>query len=208
MSRFDSSTNEAASERPSVRIFVACDLDFASGHVRAHDGIGTLSWGGNDFLGVGQFGGIEIAEESIDLIAMPLRMKLSGVDASLLSTAMDEAYQGRSATLYFGLVDVSTDQLIDTPEVLWEGMMDQMSVVLSEGRGEITVSCEHRLRREPRIARYTHEDMQLAYAGDRFFDLVPKIAGFRGKWGAKSEVRFTTPGNRGSRTTIKNEWEE
>lgn len=187
MSRFDSNTNEAASERPSVRIFVACDLDFASGHVRAHDGIGTLRWGSPEveYLGVGQFGGIEIAEESIDLIAMPLKMKLSGVDASLVATAMDEVYQGRQATLYFGLVDTSTHQLIDTPEVLWEGMMDQMSVNLTDGVGEINVSCEHRLRREPRIARYTHEDMQLHYAGDRFFDLLPVIAGYRGKWGAK-----------------------
>jgi hypothetical protein len=185
MSRFDSSTNETASERPSVRIFVACDLDFASGHVRAHDGIGTLSWGGNDYDGVGQFGGIEIAEESIDLIAMPLRLKLSGVDASLVATAMDEVYQGRQATLYFGLVDASTHQLIDTPEVLWEGMMDQMTVNLADGVGEINLSCEHRLRREPRIARYTHEDMQLQYPGDRFFDLLPAIAGYRGKWGAK-----------------------
>lgn len=184
MSRFDSSTNEAASERPSVRIFVACDLDFASGHVRAHDGIGTLTWGGNDYLGVGQFGGIEIAEESIDLIAMPLKMKLSGVDASLVSLAMGEVYQGRQATLYFGLVDTNTHQLIDTPEVLWEGMMDQMTVNLADGVGEINVSCEHRLRREPRIARYTHEDMQLQYSGDRFFDLLPTIAGYRGKWGA------------------------
>jgi hypothetical protein len=134
---------------------------------------------------VGQFGGIEIAEESIDLIAMPLKMKLSGVDASLVATAMDEVYQGRQATLYFGLVDTNTHQLIDTPEVLWEGMMDQMSVNLADGVGEINLSCEHRLRREPRIARYTHEDMQLQYAGDRFFDLLPAIAGYRGKWGAK-----------------------
>jgi hypothetical protein len=84
-----------------------------------------------------------------------------------------------------GLVDNNTNQTIDTPEILWEGRMDQMSIELSEGRGAITLSCEHRLRREPRIARYTHEDMQLAYSGDRFFDLVGKIPGYVGKWGAK-----------------------
>lgn len=197
MSRFESADNASASTRPSVRIFVACDLDFVSGNVRAHDGIGPMTWGGNTYDGVGTFGGIEIAEESIDVIAMPLRLKLSGVDAGLVALAMDEVYQGRQATLYFGLVDTTTHQLIDTPEVLWEGMMDQMTVNLTDGVGEINVSCEHRLRREPRIARYTHEDMQLHYSGDRFFDLLPTIAGYRGKWGAKDVANNGTTVLRG-----------
>lgn len=193
MSRFDSATNEAASARSSVRIFVACDLDFADGHYRAHDGIGTLTWGGNEYEGIGEFGGIEIAEESLDVIAQPIRLTLSGVPGNQLPaehvrTALEEVYQDRQAILYFGLVDNDTNQLLDTPEILWEGRMDQMTVRLSDGVGEIKLSCEHRLRREPRIARYTHEDMQLAYSGDRFFDLVPSIPGYVGKWGAK-EIR-------------------
>jgi hypothetical protein len=182
--RFVSAANEAAADRSTVRIFIACDLDFASGHVRAHDGLGVLTWGSNDYDGVGRFGGIELAEETIDVIAKAVRMSLSGVDSSLMTTAMTEEYQGRQAILYFGLVDHQTNQLIDTPEILWEGLMDQMGVKLAQGTGAISLSCEHRLRREPRIARYTDADQQLAYPTDRFFDLLGKIQGFRGTWGA------------------------
>jgi hypothetical protein len=190
MSRFASALNEAAAAGNSVKLFVACDLDFASGHVRAHDGIGSISWGGDSYDGLGKFGGIEVADESIDLIARPLKLTLSGVPeaslpAPLVATALDEVYQGRSAILYLGLWNDTTGALIDTPEILWEGFMDHMIVTLAEGSGAIALNCEHRLRREPRIARYTDADQQLAYSGDRFFDLVPKIAGFKGKWGSK-----------------------
>jgi hypothetical protein len=183
--RFVSSANRTASERPSVRLFVAADLDFPSGHVRAHDGIGTMTFGGYDYEGVGRFGGIDLLEETIDLIATGVKLSLSGLDSDLVQTAMDEdVYQGRAVVLHFGLVDNDTNQLIDTPEILWEGHMDQMSISLDHGMGSINLTCEHRLRSEPRIARYTDADQHLAYPGDRFFDLVPKIAGYRGKWGA------------------------
>jgi hypothetical protein len=194
MSRFDSALNEAASERSSVRLFVACDLDFDSGHYRAHDGIDTITWGGYSYEGIGGFGGLDIAEESIDVVARAVKLTLSGVPenqlpAEAVGTALDEVYQGRAATLYLGLKDNDTNALIDTPEILWEGMMDQMTVKLGEGVGTVTLSCEHRLRRAPRIARYTNEDQQLAYSGDRFFDLVPKIAGYKGKWGTRDIFR-------------------
>jgi hypothetical protein len=61
--------------------------------------------------------------------------------------------------------------------------MNQMSISSSEGTAEIRLTCEHRLRREPRIARYTNEDQQLLFSGDKFFDLVPNIKGFVSRWG-------------------------
>jgi hypothetical protein len=185
VTRFVSGTNETAAAQSTVRLFVAVALDFASGMVRAHDGLGTITWSSNSYEGVGRFGGIDLTEETIDIIAKPVGLQISGVDSALVATALTEVYQGRQATVYFGLVNPETNVLVDTPEVLWEGRMDRMNIKLRASTGEITLSCEHRLRREPRIARYTHADLQIAYSGDRFFDLVPKIAGFRGTWGAK-----------------------
>ena len=184
MTRIVSVLNAAALAERDVRLFVAVALDFAAEAVYAHDGVGAISFGGHDYAGVGEFGGIEIAEESLEIIAKPITLTLSGVDASKIGTAMDATeYQGRNVTVYLGLQHINTYALIDTPEVLWEGRMDQMSVGLLPGEASITLRCEHRLRREPRIARYTDVDQQLKYPGDRFFDQVPKISGYRGKWG-------------------------
>ena len=188
MTRYASTTNQAEGDKSSIRLFIAVDLDFPSGHVRAHDGVGTINWGGNDYLGVGRFGGIEVAEETIDVVAKPLVLTLSGVDPALVATATGEKYQGRTGTVYLGFIDSVSNVLMDTPEMLWEGRMDQMVVSLSEATGSIRLSCEHRLRREPRIARYTDADQKIAYPTDRFFDLIGKINGFKGTWGAKGVV--------------------
>jgi hypothetical protein len=202
MSRFASALNEAAAAGNSVKLFVACDLDFASGHYRANDTVHNIAWGGNTYEGVGSFGGIEDADESIDLIARPLKLTLSGVPGNQLpadhvGTAVDERYQDRDAVIYLGIWNDTKGELIDTPEILWEGVMDQMLVSLGAGIGSVLLNCEHRLRREPRIARYTDADQQLAYSGDRFFDLVPKIAGFKGKWGSKDVLSIPQLGRTG-----------
>jgi hypothetical protein len=187
VSRYVSSSNQTAAEAQNILMALAVDLDFASGHVRAHDGIGTITIGANTYEGIGTFGSIEAVEESIEVIAKPLKLTLSGVDSSIIAKALTETtnYQNRSATLYFVVYNTTTYALVDTPETLWEGRMNQMAVSLAGDNSGVSVLCEHRLRREPRVARYTHEDQQLLYSGDLFFNLIGKIRGFRGTWGAK-----------------------
>lgn len=188
MTRFASATNSTEAAKNAIRLFVAADLDFASGHVRVHDGIGQISWGGNTFDGIGSFGGIEAVNDSTDVIARPLTLTLSGVDSSLVSTTMTEVYQNRQATVYVGFINETTGAVIDTPETAWEGRMNQLSLSSAAGTASIRVSCEYRLRREPRIARYTNEDQQLLFSGDKFFDLLPNIKGFVAKWGDRDAV--------------------
>jgi hypothetical protein len=198
LSRFVSSDNAAESVKVSVTMCVLVDLDFASGHIRAHDGVGDITFGGNTFAGVGKFGSIDAVDESSEIIAKPLKLTLSGVDASLLDTATTENYQGRNATVYLGLLRHGSRDLIADPEVIWEGLMDTMGVRLGK-QSFIELNCEHRLRREPRIARYTTVDQQLAYTDDKFFDLVPLIPGLVFTWGARTTLITgpVTPPGRG-----------
>jgi hypothetical protein len=185
VSRHESVANEAAAALPAVMICIAADLDFATGPVRVHDGVGTIQINGDSFDGVGKFGSVELVEEGIEVFSRPIVLKLSGVEASLIAEATTEIYQGRAVTIYLCLYNPTTQQLVDTPETLWVGKMDTMSVRLAGDQSEVSLRCEHRLRREPIIARYTDADQQLAYPGDRGLELVPKIPGFAGKWGEK-----------------------
>jgi len=186
VTRFASATNSTEADKKAIRMFIAVALDFTSGMVRVHDGLGSITWGGNSYEGVGTLGGIEQVDESVEVIARPLSLTLSGVETSLVSTAMTETYQNRTVTIYLGFLDETTNAVIDTPEVSWEGRMNQMSISSSDGGAAIRLTCEHRLRREMRIARYTNEDQQLLHSGDRFFDLVTSIKGFVSKWGELS----------------------
>jgi len=189
VTRFSSSDNQAAAARPDVYAAICADLALASGTLRLNDSEYTFPINGNTYTGLGRFGSIEHVEESTDMVARPVRLSLSGVDSSLIAEALPDTdvsnYQNRAVTLRLALFVPSTYQLVDTPEILWEGRMNQMVITLGADQSQIALSCEHRLRRAPRIARYTNEDQQLLYPGDRFFDLLPQIPGFRGTWGSQ-----------------------
>jgi hypothetical protein len=176
---------------------VMVDLDFASGHVYLNDGIMEIVYGGHTFSPLGQFGGVEVIEEQLDTIARPVVLKLSGVDASLVGTAQNEIYQNRSAVLYLALINQQTGALVANPETAWEGRMDYMQIDIDRGKGAITLNCEHRLRREPRIARYTDADQQNAYSGDTFFGFTADIAGFKSQWG-NEKATYAGPGTGGA----------
>lgn len=186
MSRWDSSTNATEAAGASVVIAVLVDLDFASGHVRAHDGLGTLSHGGNDYYGVGQFGGIELDAEDQDVAARGARLTLSGIPADLTPDVLTQSnYQGRAATLYISLLNKDTNAWIDTPEVLWDGYMDFLDLQIEGGNARVVLHVEDELRREPLQAWYTDEDQQLRHSGDRFFSDLPNVEIYQAAWGVK-----------------------
>lgn len=186
MSRLTSSTNQTEAAKVGVTLLVLADFDFLSGHVRVHDGLGDVAFSGNTYSGIGSFGGVSSISEGSRDIARPLTLTLSGVDNSLLTSAMTTGeYQGRTVTLYIGLLNAEAGTFVDTPEIAYEGRMAKMSIQVGK-ESVITLNVENRIRREPRVARYTSEDQQLTYAGDTFFDQVPNIAGKVGQWGDKT----------------------
>ena len=209
MTRIAAPEFAAEVEKPSVTMAVLVELNYDSGTIRVHDGVGPIVLGGyllteagenltdeagnqfideqglKTFLGVGELGSIETVEENIEVIARSVTLTVSGLDASLLSEALNENYQNRTVTIYLATINPDTGLLIASPETIWEGRMNQQTVTLSRGEATITITCEHRLRREPRIARYTDADQKQAFTNDRFFDLVPNIEGFVSKWGNK-----------------------
>ncbi len=185
MSRIVSATNATEADKLSIVAVVMADLDFVSGIIRVHDGSGSLAFGGNTYSGVGTFGGVDTVDENIDIVARGIKLTLSGVDSAFVTPTMTEVYQNRDVTLYLGFVNQDTGALLATPETIWEGRMNQMSIRIDKGIATIELSCEHRMRREPRVARYTDEDQRVIFSGDRFFDLMYAIQGFIGKWGVR-----------------------
>lgn len=193
MTRWTSSANETEAARTSIVLVTMVDLDFASGHVYAHDSIGTLVFNGHSYLGVGQYGSINVVEEAIDITAKPVVLTLSGVDPSLVSTAMTESYQGRAITIYIAMFDKNTSQFIDTPEAVWIGRMDWMKIDINQNTATITLNCESRLRQSPRISLQTDPDQQIAYPGDTFYNRITDIANYRSNWGAAVPLNYLAP---------------
>ena len=200
MSRGFSSAVNTALQSTTVRLVTFAELDFASGTLYVHDGLGTYAWGGNNWLGVGDFGGISSVEEGAEVSPYSLNLTLSGLDAGLVSTALTENYFMREVKVYLGLLN-HLDALIDTPTQIWSGFMDVMSVTAGASGGDsITLTAESDLGRFDRSAnlRYTDTMLRKRDANDKFFEFLKDIEGVKVSWGKMtSENLVGSSGGRG-----------
>lgn len=185
MTRWIEVANETEAAKYGVQARLLCELDFASGMVRVHDGIGDLDFGGNTYTGVGTFGGVDEIQEDDKVTPAQVRLRLAGIPNETIGSAMTEVYQNRTVTLYWGFLDDSSGAWVEDPEVLWTGVMDVMNVTLGQNESSIELLCDDPDYCQPTVRRYTREDHQLDYASERFFEYLPKIPGFRAQWGAK-----------------------
>lgn len=197
MSRNLSASVIAALESNVVRLITFAELDFSSGKVYVHDGLGTYTWGGNDWIGVGSFGGISAVEEGSEVSPYSLTLSLSGLDSSIVSIALDETednkYFMRDVVIYLGLLD-DGDTLIDTPSQIWSGYMDVMSMSLGNENGDsIELQAESELSRfdTSRNLRYTQSMLEGRNSSDLFFEFLKDIEGVKILWKDKSSQNLT-----------------
>lgn len=182
MSRLTDSTNIAEIAKTGVTLLIFADLDFSSGHQYVHNGVGTITWGGHDWLGVGTLGQIDPISEGIKDISRSMKLSLSGVDSSLVGVSMNEIIVERKVTLYAGFVDQQAGTVIATPESIGGGYIDAPQVVIGK-TCTISFVLENESQRETRIARYTSEDQKLIDPTDTYFDQMANISTTVSVWG-------------------------
>ena len=85
MSRSFSTSVKNALKSQTVRIVMFAELDFSSGTLYVHDGLGTYTWGGEDWLGVGDFGSISSIEEGSEISAYSINLTLSALESISLT---------------------------------------------------------------------------------------------------------------------------
>jgi hypothetical protein len=171
----------AAQLRPIVLVHLAFDSD----PLFVWDGLGTLTWDGDDYLGIGDLMAFSSVEETAEIRAAGLQMSLSGIPSALLSVALSEAYQGRAAYVYLGALDAA-GAIVADPVLVFSGRMDVMTIDERGDTSTITMSVENKLvdLERPRLRRYTPEDQAIDWpAGvgspdterDAFFDQVAAL---------------------------------
>jgi len=163
-------------------------LEFPSGTVYLHNSLGTYTWGGQDWLGVGDLGSISQVEEGLDVSPYAITLTLSGLDATISGVALTEDYYLHPVTVYLGVLDAD-DVLIADPTQIWAGFMDQMNMsVGADGGDAIQLIAESELSRFNKSLNlmYTNAAQQEKSSGDLFFNFMHKIEGAKVNWGAKS----------------------
>ncbi len=174
---------KAAAQSDEFNYFLAVDLAFPSGTVYAHNSIGTISFGGNDYLGVGGLGSIDMIRESKTLVDQPINIILSGVDSDLIESLKTDDIYGREANIYIGVL-TQDGELVGVPDNWIAGYMDSISVVEGD-TDSISVKVQTKASRLLRKnnKRWTIEDHQQDYPGDTFFLHLPYIVTFEPRWG-------------------------
>lgn len=170
--------------------FYAVDLNFDTNPVYAWTGIGTITIAGNDYIGVSNLLSVSDVQETAEIAARGATLSLSGIPSDLLSLALTEPYQGRICRLRMGFMTSweNPDSNPDTMEV-FSGYMDQMIIEEGPETSTIALTVESRLidLERQRVRRYTKENQNIRFPGDKAFDFVESMQDQQLAWGGKSD---------------------
>lgn len=111
-------------------------LELAGADVTIWNGVGNISFGGDVYHGVGEYGIIRGLETNSSLRAPAIEIALTGLPASFITDGIVETTrvdppQGRPLTISLGFVDAA-EVLLHTPLVVWKGVADVLSFRVGE----------------------------------------------------------------------------
>ena len=144
-----------------LKPFFAVDVAFST-PLRLWTGYSEITIGGNTFTGSGNLLALSPVDESADIRANGVKISLSGLDSSVISSALTEDAQGTVVKIFFGVLDDS-QAVVDTPYQTFEGFIDTMSIVEDGETSQISVDVENKLVRleRPTNRRYTDQDHEV-----------------------------------------------
>lgn len=113
-------------------------LDWPDGPVRMHSNVGTISFGGNDWTGVGAFLNVQAPEEAQGLAQNVASIQLIGTPDEI-DAYLDAPIRGRMGEIWFGVVtERAGSTLIGAPFRIYTGYMDAMRDTIETDGGDVT----------------------------------------------------------------------
>lgn len=153
---------------------VLVDVDWPGSRLRAHSNMGTISWGGQNFTGVGKFGQVSVPVESGSGIPEEFAMSIC-CEIDELAAYADTVIRGRSGVVYMGATATrgGTD-LIGAVEMIsgtCDGLGLRSEVVGDSGQTVILYTLTLTLTTGPSYRAmaaisHSHEDQQRRYPAD------------------------------------------
>jgi hypothetical protein len=185
MPRDIDSTLLAALTSGLIRPVFLAELTFRTTTQYVWSGVGTISFGGNNFVGVGSLGEIGAVQEGVDVSADGTTVTLSGIDPVLLGECMTDVQTGAPAKLWFGVVDTNM-ALVGTPYLLFSGTVDVPTHTANGETISISLTLENGMTDLGRATstRYTQADQRRLYPTDTAFNWVEQQNDLALVWGS------------------------
>lgn len=197
MSRTLTAGFQTALAESTLKLAVLVTFDFSSGATYYWSGTGNLSWDTHTWLGVGMLGSMTSLEEASGTQAPGVEFEISGVDPSITAIALDDTHQGRSCKAWLALFDTG-DVLIADPALIFNGVMDTMTIKKSGEMASISIACEGRniaISRN-RELRYTDQEQRRLFPGDTGCQNVAALQNKMLHWGEKGQPVSAPPRDR------------
>lgn len=166
----------------SLAPFLAVELNFDSGILRLWNGYSDITIDGASYTGSGNLLQISEIEENGEVAARGVSITLTGLSTEIISIALQENYQNRTAKVFIGAI--KSDGTIQSYQV-FGGRLDVLGIEESGETASVSVTAENRLidLERPRIRRYTSEDQKSLYPGDLGLDYVNDLQDKTLDWG-------------------------
>jgi hypothetical protein len=173
----------AAAASEAVTAVTLVELQFGAGTLYANNSPVNIPYGGNTYLGVGKLGAIAEIEESTDTAASTMTLSLVGIDTTLVSAALNEDYKNREAIISTAFLNAQ-DAVLGAPAVVFRGRMDSMALEIGDV-ANISLSIVNRLSdwERTRNGRYTNEEQQSNYPGDKGLEFMVQAVEKELFWG-------------------------
>lgn len=105
-------------------------------------------------------------------------LSLSGVDQNYISAFLSEEYIDRQVKIYYVMLDANGD-IVGSEQTVFDGRIDQPVIEDDpvSGTSIITLSCSSHWIDFERVnsRRYSHEEQQFRYPGDKGLEFVSEI---------------------------------
>lgn len=184
---------QTALEAPVVRTIYFVEFDFLSATQRLSNSNLTVSWGGYEWTGLGNLGGVSAIEEEDGIDAKSLTFTLNAaIPANIALSAGDvREYRGRAVRMYMCPLDEQF-RLVGEPIICWRGFMDIMSIGIEEDNSAIALKCEtsaYSLKRKPAL-RMNAPQQKKKYPTDTGFDYLNGLISEPQTWLSKKFQRI------------------
>jgi len=211
MSRDLPAALSSATSDPYVIPVMFVELLFDDGAVRLHTDLGdivttdtspNLTW-----TGAAGLGSIDPIEESEEISPFAVKLRLSGIDSTILNEAVAENYYERPGRILIGMRDTVTGLLVSTIHEIFYGKMDSLRVMYSVEQSAIEVLLESEMADFDRASmkHYTDSQLQRDYSGDLGLQYLSQLVDAKVLWGLNNAtLNYAKGGTVGRQTPFQN----
>lgn len=186
MSRSIDAATIAALESAVVKWLILVKIEFDGGTIAFNSTLGDVNYNGTNYIGFGTLGSVSQLEEDGQLNPQKFNISLSGINPSVLAAVLTEDYLNRPAICHIAALD-DNNAIIGTPIIYFDAKVDSVSA--SYGKtASISIIARDKLAdwNRPKVERYTDQDQQARYPGDKGFEFITSIADKEIIWPAKA----------------------